>query len=89
MSSTIGAELERRRLQHRARRMERIIADLKQRALHLELTQGKAPVALGQAIAGFHEELDRIERRLTTMGEPRTTETRMRTSRRRPTSPVE
>ena len=62
----IGVDLERRRLQHRARRIERVIAVLQQRRSTGTPT-GSRPAALDQAIAGFGAELASVRARLVRM----------------------
>jgi hypothetical protein len=63
---TIGADLERRRLQHRARRIEHVIVVLRERRA-LGIQSGSRPAALDQAIAGFGAELASVRERLVRM----------------------
>jgi hypothetical protein len=63
---TIGADLERRRLQHRALRIERVLVVLQERKT-LGLRSGSRPAALDQAIAGFGAELAAVRERLVRM----------------------
>jgi hypothetical protein len=61
---SIGAALERQRLEHRARRLERVLAALDDRRLYREQAESGTPPALREAIHGFRTELDAVERRL-------------------------
>ncbi len=58
----IGLELERRRLEHRARRIEFVIAAL-HRLADARAPDGPIPAPLRQAIGGFSQELARVDRR--------------------------
>lgn len=60
---SLGVDLERIRLQHRARRIERVLDVLRERRA-LSRQTGPRPAALDQAIAGFGEELGSVRRRL-------------------------
>jgi hypothetical protein len=57
---SLGAALERQRLEHRARRLQRVLTALEDRYLYRDAT----PPALREAIHGFRTELDAVERRL-------------------------
>lgn len=63
-TATLATDLERRRLAHRATRIERVIAALRQRALYRDAIEGRAPRPLRQALADFEAELGAIRRRL-------------------------
>jgi len=56
---SIAVELERARLEHRARRMEAVVHQLRERARH-----HPAPHLLGRAIDGFDAELTSVRDRL-------------------------
>jgi hypothetical protein len=56
---SIGSELERARLEHRARRIERALLVLRDHRARV-LVSGRAPSALDRAIAGFGEELGAV-----------------------------
>jgi hypothetical protein len=58
----IGAELERVRLEHRARRIERALAVLRDHRAYPP--DRDRPAALDQAIAGFRQELAAVRDRL-------------------------
>lgn len=60
---SVGAELERERLGHRARRIEVVIAALRQ-LMNARAAEGPVPAALGQSIAAFARERTEIDRRL-------------------------
>jgi hypothetical protein len=60
---TLAAELKRMGLARRARDMERVLFMLRERHRERSLV-GPVPAALGQAIAGFSEELGRIRLQL-------------------------
>lgn len=62
--STLGAALERRRLEHRIVRLERVLASLHDRAVY-RATQGQVPEPLRQAIAGFDAEVQALRRQLS------------------------
>jgi hypothetical protein len=57
-------ELERRRLEDRANRMEAVVRELRARARHRQDRDGEVPTPLRDAIEGFREELAGIDRRL-------------------------
>ena len=61
---SLARDLERLRLEERARRMEAVIRELRARARHREARSGEVPVPLREAIDGFREELAGIDRRL-------------------------
>jgi hypothetical protein len=61
-ATPIGSELERARLEHRARRIERVLGVLRERRTGAHT--GPRSAALDQAIAGFGEELGAIRSRL-------------------------
>lgn len=61
---SLGAALERQRLEHRARRLERVLAALDDRRLYRERADGATPPALREAIHDFRTELEAVERRL-------------------------
>lgn len=67
-AATIAAELERDRLEHRVRRMELVIAALRDRVLHRRAVTGAIPLPLRQAIAGFELELNALRHRLAQIG---------------------
>ncbi|HEU4976155.1 MAG TPA: hypothetical protein VFT50_13755 [Baekduia sp.] len=60
---TIGAALERRRLEHRARRVQRVLAALEDRVAARRGT-GPVPGGLREAIRDFERELGRVRERL-------------------------
>jgi hypothetical protein len=60
--STLGA-LERTRLEHRARRIERVLDVLRHQRRQAR-DRGRAPTGLENAIAGFGEELGDVQDRL-------------------------
>lgn len=60
---SIGVELERVRLEHRARRMRFAIRALRELA-DTRATDGPAPPALQQALARFSQELAQVCRRM-------------------------
>jgi hypothetical protein len=61
---SLGAALERQRLEHRRRRLERVLAALDDRRMFREEADGTVPPPLREAIHGFRQELDTVERRL-------------------------
>lgn len=61
--ASIGLELERVRLEHRARRMRFAIGALRELA-DSRAADGAAPPALQQAIARFSQELAQVRRRM-------------------------
>lgn len=65
--SSIGLDLERQRLEHRARRVSYTIAALR-RLADARASSGSVPAPMQQAIAGFSHELGRVERRLADLG---------------------
>jgi hypothetical protein len=81
--SSIGAELERQRLEHRARRVDRAIAVMRDLATS-RARDDRAPAALWQAIEAFSEELAAIDRRL---GELLIVELADRDAASKPTAP--
>jgi hypothetical protein len=62
---TIAAGLERDRLEHRARRIERVLTALEERAVYRHAVTGITPTPLEHAIADFRRELGRVRRRLS------------------------
>jgi hypothetical protein len=64
--TTLGAQLERTRLVHRARRIERVLVVLRHQRLRAR-ERGQAPAGLDQAIAGFGDELGDVRDRLRAM----------------------
>lgn len=66
---SIGAALERQRLEHRQRRLKRVLAALDDRRMFREEADGSVPPALREAIHGFRQELDSVERRLELLGD--------------------
>jgi hypothetical protein len=64
---TLGAQLERARLQHRAQRIERVLRVLEARRTE-GIRSGERPSALEQAIAGFGDELGTVRARLRRLG---------------------
>jgi hypothetical protein len=65
-SATLATDLECRRLEHRAKRLERVMVALHDRAV-ARATGGEVPPPLRQAIAGFGVELGAVRRRLEEM----------------------
>lgn len=63
-TGTLGGELERHRLEQRARRLELVIAVLRERAGAPALG-GSTPSGLQHAIRDFAGELARVRRRLS------------------------
>jgi hypothetical protein len=63
---TIGADLERRRLEHRAQRIEFALAALR-RLADARTVHGPVPPPLRQAMAGFSQELAQVQRRLANL----------------------
>ena len=61
--TSIGRELERVRLEHRARRMGFAIAALRDLS-DARAKNGAVPPALRQAIAGFSQELSQVRQRI-------------------------
>jgi hypothetical protein len=61
---SLGSTRERDRLEHRTRRMERVIRELRGRADERRRHDGHVPAPLGLAIRGFEDELRRMRRRL-------------------------
>ena len=66
---SLGAALELQRLEHRQRRLKRVIAALEDRRTFREEADGSVPGALREAIGGFRQELDAVERRLALLGD--------------------
>lgn len=62
-ATSIGRELERVRLEHRARRMGFAIAALRDIS-DARAKNGAAPPALRRAIAGFSQELSQVRQRI-------------------------
>jgi|tagenome__1003787_1003787.scaffolds.fasta_scaffold18109149_1 hypothetical protein len=62
---TIGHDLERRRLVHRADRMEAVIFELQRRARFHADRHGDVPAPLRQAIGDFRIELRDLRRRIS------------------------
>ena len=62
--ASLGADLRRRRLEHRAARLRRVLAALDERALWRRDLDGDVPAPLKEAIAGFQRELAEVEREL-------------------------
>ncbi len=60
----IAAQLEKNRLELRARRIELVIYALRDRAVYRHGTSGAAPAALQRAIADFGSQLGATRRRL-------------------------
>lgn len=60
--ASLGAELELRRLQHRERRLIRVVAALEERARRYE---DGPPPGLRESLAGFREELAQVRAALT------------------------
>jgi hypothetical protein len=69
IAQTLGAELERVRLAHRARRIERVLVSLRERRTE-RARAGPVPPALSQAIDGFSRELAHLRARLSAMPSP-------------------
>jgi|GEM_PF-2675254 len=63
---SIGLDLERVRLEHRARRLGFVIAALR-RLADTRATDGPSRAPLHQAIAGFSQELAHADRRLAAL----------------------
>jgi hypothetical protein len=61
--SPLASELERRRLEHRERRVLRVVGTLRRRR-DAYRAAGAVPAALGSVIRDFDDELARIRRRL-------------------------
>ena len=61
----LGAALERQRLEHRARRLERVLAALEDRYVYRD----SLPPAMREAIHDFRSELDAVERRLALLAD--------------------
>jgi hypothetical protein len=62
--ASLGADLRRRRLEHRAARLRRVLAALDDRALWRRDLDGDVPGPLQEAIAGFRRELTEVEKEL-------------------------
>ena len=67
--ATLGAELERDRLQGRAHRLERVVAALHARARDHAVRSGRVPRPLAASLQDFQRELTDV-RRLLSEGEP-------------------
>ncbi len=63
-SDTISIRLERDRLEHRMRRIERVTSALRDRAVYRHAVMGTTPPPLRRAIADFELELIGMRRRL-------------------------
>ena len=61
----MALELERDRLRSRVRRMERVTAALRDRAVYRATVNDGAPAPLRHAIAGFEREIIGMHRRLS------------------------
>jgi hypothetical protein len=61
--TSVGHDLERRRLEHRARRLHLVVAALRARASAAS-DSGSVPPALHRALADFTAELAHVRRRL-------------------------
>jgi hypothetical protein len=68
MPGTIARQVERERLDHRARQIERVMSALRDRAVYRHTVTGTTPPALRRAISDFGVELDSIRRRLSQTG---------------------
>lgn len=62
--ASFADELARRRLEHRARRLEHVIAVLRTREARLRPARPASSSPLGSALAGFTDELATVQRRL-------------------------
>jgi len=60
---TLGRELERHRLEHRAHRIEQVLIALRDRETWRQ-QQGHVPAPLRQAIRGFEDELAALRARI-------------------------
>jgi hypothetical protein len=65
--ASLRGELERRRIEHRARRVEQVLAALRARARAREATGGPVPAPLWHAVRGFEAELETVRDRLRHM----------------------
>jgi len=63
-ATTLAADLEIQRLRARATQLEAIVRELRSRARFYEAREGRAPVPLRHAIAGFVLDLRALDRRL-------------------------
>jgi hypothetical protein len=61
---TLGAKLERERLQHKERRLESVVRELHQRAEARRRQAGFVPAPLGHALRDFELELRSLRERL-------------------------
>lgn len=61
---TLGARLERERLQVRAQRLDRVIVALRDRAVYRHDATGATPAPLKAAMADFDHERKRVRRQL-------------------------
>lgn len=66
---SLGAALERQRLEHRQRRLKRVLAALEDRRTFREEADGSVPRALREAIGDFRQELEAVERRLALLAD--------------------
>jgi hypothetical protein len=64
---SLGAEFERSRLEHRARRIDEVLVVLRLQRTHAR-DRGQAAAPLDQAIAGFGEELGSVRTLLRKLG---------------------
>jgi hypothetical protein len=69
IAQTLGAELERVRLAHRTRQIERVLVSLRERRTE-RARAGPVPPALSQAIDDFSRELAQLRARLSAMPSP-------------------
>lgn len=65
----IATDLERLRLAHREARMTRVVGELRRRADQRRADGGVVPAPLGQAIAGFEQELRTVRTLLAELRE--------------------
>ena len=65
----LASDLERDRLEHRARRLDRVARELRARAEAKRAHHGHVPAPLGSALAGFQSELRSVRSRLGRRGE--------------------
>jgi hypothetical protein len=69
-------DLDRLRMEERARRMESVVRELRARAHYRQARDGHVPAPLREAIDGFRDELADIDRRLGGRRERRSTPAR-------------
>jgi hypothetical protein len=62
--ATLGGELARLRLEHRARRLEMVVRELRRRADEHETRGNPVPVPLREALLEFTRELAEVRRRV-------------------------